>query len=122
MASNENSVSTKEFLDIEKTCDAYKDSDEEIKMILSEINKLSGNNNNCNMIEDDMDDVGLILKRAEDIALETENLLQKSPIASVLNNDSATPAIPQIKVSKPSQIIEHVEESSVLQIKVCKKT
>lgn len=100
MASNENSISTKEFLNMEKTCEAYKDSDEEIKMIFTEINKLSGGNNN--VLEGDVDDVELILKRAEDIALETENLLKMSPVAASAAGISNGPAtIPRIKVSKP---------------------
>ncbi|KAI8439585.1 hypothetical protein MSG28_013312 [Choristoneura fumiferana] len=98
--SNDNSLSTKEFLQNEKNCEIWKDSDEEIKMILSEINKLSGNNNN-NLLSGDMDDVDLILKRAEDIAFETKNLL-KSPVVSSLNGSpEAGNKIPEIKVTKP---------------------
>lgn len=104
LGSNENSVSTKEFLNFEKACEAYKDSDEEIKLIFNEINKLSAGNNKDKVISEDVDDVELILKRAEDIALETQNLLKSSSVAASLNgmvpilNDSV---IPQIKVTKP---------------------
>ncbi|XP_026495844.2 centrosomal protein of 162 kDa [Vanessa tameamea] len=100
-----NDNSTKEFLLHEKTCEAYKDSDEEIKMIFKEIKKLSVSKNKDTEIGEDVDDVDLILKRAEDIANETENILKSSPVATVVNGirpyiDSGN--IPQIKVTKPS--------------------
>ncbi|XP_026756203.2 centrosomal protein of 162 kDa [Galleria mellonella] len=100
--STDNSISTKEFLHIEKACEVPRDSDEEIKMIFNEINKLSGNADSDKIIGEDVEDVELILKRAEDIAHETENLLKSSPIAAVngITNDSG--AIPQIKVTKPN--------------------
>lgn len=102
--SNENSISTKEFLNFEKTCEAYKDSDEEIKMIFNEITKLSSAMNNDNVMDADVDDVELILKRAEDIANETENMLKSSsktnaPNGIITKGDSSN--IPQIKVTKP---------------------
>lgn len=102
--SNENSISTKEFLNFEKTCEAYKDSDEEIKMIFNEITKLSSAMNNDNVMDADVDDVELILKRAEDIANETENMLKSSsktnaPNEIITKGDSSN--IPQIKVTKP---------------------
>lgn len=115
LASNDNSISTKEFLNIEKSCEAYKDSDEEIKMIFTEINKLSGGSRNNKEIDEDVDDVELILKRAEDIALETENLLKSSPVAAVVGNSIpgtvSSTVIPQIKVSKPSD--GHTQEQNL---------
>lgn len=106
--SNENSVSTREFLSFEKACEAYKDSDDEIKQIFSEINKLSASNSKDNVIADDVEDVELILKRAEDIALQSKNLLKNSPVASKVNavpsfspNNSAV--IPEIKVTKANE-------------------
>ncbi|XP_037973181.2 centrosomal protein of 162 kDa [Plutella xylostella] len=106
--SNDNSISTKEFLRIEKNCEGYKDSDEEIKLIFNEINKLSGaNNNNNSILLEDNDDVELILKRAEDIAQETENLFKSSPIAAAASpsheKQSNVAKIPQIKVTKPDE-------------------
>ncbi|KAJ0174562.1 hypothetical protein K1T71_009670 [Dendrolimus kikuchii] len=108
LISNENSLSTKEFLDFEKTCEAYKDSDEEIKLIFNEIKRLSSGNNKDNVLGDDVEDVDLILKRAEDIAQETVNLLKSSPVASTAkiqdpSNDDQNTAngIPQITVTKP---------------------
>lgn len=98
--SNDNSLSTKEFLQNEKNCEIFKDSDEEIKMILSEINKLSGNNNN-NLISGDLDDVDLILKRAEDIASETKNLLKSPIVSSLSGSPKGSNKIPEIKVTKP---------------------
>lgn len=106
ISSNENSVSTKEFLHIEKSCEGYKDSDEEIKLIFNEINKLSGTNpiNNENA---DLDDVDLILKKAEDLAIETKNILS-SPVAIKNNvvpnvpiNRPETVSVPVIRVTKP---------------------
>nr|XP_013189800.1 unnamed protein product [Amyelois transitella] len=104
--SNDNSVSTKEFLHFEKTCETYKDSDEEIKMIFSEINKLSAGKEKERIIGEDVEDVELILKRAEDIALETKNLLQSSPEAT--NNvppakESTTGTVPLIRVTKANE-------------------
>lgn len=103
--SNDNSISTKEFLNFERTCEAYKDSDEEIKLIFSEISKLSGANNKDTVIGADVEDVELILKRAEDIAHETENLLKSSPktplINGIVSNGGDGVVIPQIKVTKP---------------------
>nr|XP_021192892.2 centrosomal protein of 162 kDa [Helicoverpa armigera] len=108
--SNDNSMSTKEFLHFEKTCEAYKDSDEEIKMIFNEIKKLSAANKSEKVLSEDIDDVGLILKRAEEMAQETENLLKSSPVAAALNagspNKSESGAIPQIKVTKPHETDE----------------
>ncbi|XP_053610666.1 centrosomal protein of 162 kDa [Plodia interpunctella] len=103
--SNENSVSTKEFLHFEKTCEAYKDSDEEIKTIFSEINKLSVGNDKEKLIGDDVEDVELILKRAEDIALETKNLLKSSPASSknVSPAKECTATVPLIKVTKANE-------------------
>ncbi|CAH2093051.1 unnamed protein product [Euphydryas editha] len=100
--SNDNS--TKEFLILEKNCETFKDSDEEIKMIFNEIKKLSNTKNKDTEIGEDVDDVELILRRAEDIAHETENILKSSPIATVVNgirpyNDTD---IPHIKVTKPN--------------------
>ncbi|XP_045500651.1 centrosomal protein of 162 kDa [Colias croceus] len=92
--------SNKEFLLLEKTCEAFKDSDEEIKMIFNEIKKLS-HNKETEMGDDE--DVEMILKRAEDIANETENLLKSSPVAA--NNVISYPGdccIPDIKVTEPS--------------------
>lgn len=116
LASNDNSISTKEFLNIEKSCETYKDSDEEIKMIFTEINKLSGGSGNSKVIDEDVDDVELILKRAEDIALETENLLKSCPVATVVGNIipgsvTSSVVIPQIKVSKPND--NHIQEQNV---------
>ncbi|XP_059052615.1 centrosomal protein of 162 kDa [Achroia grisella] len=102
--STDNSTSTKEFLHFEKACEAPRDSDEEIKMIFSEINKLAVGTDNDKVIGEDVEDVELILKRAEDIALETENLLKTSPIATkngITTNCGV--AIPQIKVTKPNE-------------------
>lgn len=106
--SNENSLSTKEFLDFEKTCEAYKDSDEEIRFIFNEIKKLSGEKKKDNEVGDDVEDVELILKRAEDIAQETVNLLKSSPVTAVvngggssLNNQNNSNGIPHITVTKP---------------------
>ncbi|KOB72752.1 Uncharacterized protein OBRU01_11993 [Operophtera brumata] len=100
--SNDNSVSTREFLNFEKVCEAYKDSDEEIKLIFSEINKLSTSNSKDNVIADDVEDVELILKRAEDIALETESLLKSSVKTNAVASSSLNSAalIPEIKVTK----------------------
>ncbi|XP_075980069.1 uncharacterized protein LOC142979166 [Anticarsia gemmatalis] len=115
IASNDNSMSTKEFLQFEKTCEAYKDSDEEIRMIFNEIKKLSASNKSEKVLNDDVDDVELILKRAEVIAQETEFLLKNSPISP--NNNSNSPnksesgAIPQIKVTNPSETEKEVFES-----------
>ncbi|CAB3230854.1 unnamed protein product [Arctia plantaginis] len=114
LGSNDNSMSTKEFLQFEKTCEGYKDSDEEIKMIFSEINKLVASNKTEKVLNDDVDDVELILKRAEDISLETENLLKKSPISALFNASSEIKikngAIPQIKVTKPREEEKEVGE------------
>ncbi|XP_063537042.1 centrosomal protein of 162 kDa [Cydia strobilella] len=101
--SNDNSLSTKEFLQNEQSCEKFKDSDDEIKMILTEINKISGGNDNS-LLAGDTDDVDVILKRADDIAFETENLLKSSPIASVLNIAPVTSKnkVPEIKVTKPA--------------------
>ncbi|KAJ8712410.1 hypothetical protein PYW07_005252 [Mythimna separata] len=107
IGSNDNSISTKEFLQFEKSCEASKDDDEEIRMIFNEIKKLSAANKEEKILSEDIDDVDLILKRAEDIAHETENLLKSSPISAALNtsspNKSESGAIPQIKVTKPSE-------------------
>lgn len=120
IGSNDNSISTKEFLQFEKTCEAYKDDDEEIRMIFNEIKKLSASNKEEKILSEDIDDVDLILKRAEDIAQETKNLLKSSPISTVLNasspNKSESAAIPQIKVTKPIEnerdSMEHKESSN----------
>ena len=76
-------------------------------MIFNEIKKLSAANKSEKVLSDDIDDVGLILQRAEDIANETENLLKSSPIAAAMKasspNKSESGAIPQIKVTKPSE-------------------
>uniref|UniRef100_A0A2A4K1S5 Uncharacterized protein n=1 Tax=Heliothis virescens TaxID=7102 RepID=A0A2A4K1S5_HELVI len=108
--SNDNSMSTKEFLHFEKTCEAYKDSDEEIKMIFNEIKKLSAANKTEKVMSEDIDDVELILKRAEEMSHETENLFKSSPVAAALNagspNRSESGAIPQIKVTKPHETDE----------------
>lgn len=98
--SNDNS--TKEFLLHEKSCETFKDSDEEIKMIFSEIQKLSsGKNKDCDITED-IDDVDLILKRAEVLAHETQHLLKSSPVACI-STQKNTEAIPVIKVTKASE-------------------
>lgn len=96
--------STREFLIQEKHCEAYKDSDEEIKMIFNEIKKLSDTKNKDTEIGEDVDDVDLILKRAEDIANETENILKTSPIATAMNgiHPYIDTNIPQIKITKPN--------------------
>ncbi|XP_072945061.1 uncharacterized protein [Epargyreus clarus] len=94
------SNSSKEFLLLEKTCEAYKDSDEEIKMIFNEIKKLSNCKDKDNEIGD-MEDVELILKKAEDIAQETENLLKSSPVSVSKSIAKGTNSIPQIKVTEP---------------------
>ncbi|CAG9112106.1 unnamed protein product [Plutella xylostella] len=124
--SNDNSISTKEFLRIEKNCEGYKDSDEEIKLIFNEINKLSGaNNNNNSILLEDNDDVELILKRAEDIAQETENLLKSSPIAAAASpsheKQSNVAKIPQIKVTKPdeSKKTEKASKDSREKVRFC---
>ncbi|XP_047992019.1 centrosomal protein of 162 kDa [Leguminivora glycinivorella] len=119
--SNDNSLSTKEFLQNEQSCENFKDSDDEIKMILTEINKLSGGNNN-NSLLGDTDDVDVILKRAEDIAFETENLLKSSPIASVLNAapDASKNEVPEIKVTKPADELKTENKTPVH--KVVKQT
>ncbi|XP_045519680.1 centrosomal protein of 162 kDa [Pieris brassicae] len=95
--------SNKEFLLLEKTCEALKDSDEEIKMIFNEIKKLSHNNH----VEiTDEDDVELILRKAENIANETENLLKSSPV--VTNKATSylgdTSAISEVKVDKSKSL------------------
>lgn len=115
IGSNENSVSTREFLNFEKACEAYKDSDDEIKHIFSEINKLSAPNSKDNVIADDVEDVELILKRAEDIALESENLLKSSPVSAKLNsvpviNRNNTGVVPEIKVTKAEN--EHEDKAA----------
>lgn len=112
VGSNDNSMSTKEFLQFEKTCEGYKDGDEEIKMIFSEINKLVGSNRTEKILNDDVDDVDLILKRAEDISLETENLLKKSPISALFNvgSEIRNGSIPQIKVTNPREVEKEVGE------------
>ncbi|XP_063626095.1 centrosomal protein of 162 kDa [Cydia splendana] len=111
--SNDNSLSTKEFLQNEQSCEKFKDSDEEIKMILTEINKLSGGNNNS-LLAGDTDDVDVILKRAENIAFETENLLKSSPIASVLNiaPETSNNKVPEIKVTKPADNDNKIENKT----------
>lgn len=114
IGSNDNSVSTREFLSFEKACEAYKDSDDEIKLIMNEINKLSASNNKDNVIVDDTEDVDLILKRAKDIAHETENLLKRSPVpvkGSPLQSFSkiVTADIPEITVTN----IENESETHV---------
>ncbi|CAG4952403.1 unnamed protein product [Colias eurytheme] len=111
--------SNKEFLLLEKTCEAFKDSDEEIKMIFNEIKKLS-HNKETEMGDDE--DVEMILKRAEDIANETENLLKSSPVA--VNNVisySGDSSIPDIKVTKPS-VEPHKENDKSSNGKVRKTT
>lgn len=117
--SNENSISTKEFLNFEKTCEAYKDSDDEIKMIFNEITKLSAANNKDNIISEDIEDVELILRKAEDLAQETELLLKSSPVAAkierTLPNGVDSGAIPLIKVTKP---VENNEEKPIAVAKV----
>lgn len=111
MLSNENSISTKEFLHIEKSCELYKDSDEEIKLIFNEINKLSGA---CaNEVEGDLDDVDLILKRAEVIAKETKDILQQNPLdlkSPVVPKDNRAEVIniPVIKITKPNNEHKYV--------------
>lgn len=120
LGSNDNSISTKEFLQFEKTCEAYKDDDEEIKMIFNEIKKLSAINKPENVISEDIDDVEFILKRAEDIALETETLLKSSPKSTAKSicspNKSESGVIPQIKVTKPCEnekdVSEHKENNT----------
>ncbi|CAH4035446.1 unnamed protein product [Pieris brassicae] len=111
--------SNKEFLLLEKTCEAPKDSDEEIKMIFNEIKKLSHNNH----VEiTDEDDVELILRKAENIANETENLLKSSPV--VTNKATSylgdTSAISEVKVDK-SKSLEAPKEGnkSFKVIRVC---
>lgn len=95
--------STKEFLIQEKNCEAFKDSDEEIRMIFNEIKKLSDTKNKDTEIGEDVDDVDLILKRAEDIANETENILKTSPLATAVNGIHPIDTnIPQIKITKPN--------------------
>ncbi|XP_045775006.1 centrosomal protein of 162 kDa-like isoform X1 [Maniola jurtina] len=118
IVSNDNS--TKEFLLHEKTCEAFKDNDEEIKMIFNEIKKLSDAKNLGHEIDEDNDDVELILKRAENIALETENLLKSSPVAAAVNGlrsymDKGN--VPQIKVTKPTENVhsEHKTPSKTNQ-------
>lgn len=117
--SNENSISTKEFLNFEKTCEAYKDSDDEIKMIFNEITKLSAANNKDNIISEDIEDVELILRKAEDLAQETELLLKSSPVAAkterTLPNGVDCGTIPVIKVTKP---VESNEEKPIAVAKV----
>lgn len=117
--SNDNSISTKEFLNFEKTCEAYKDSDDEIKMIFSEITKLSAANSRDNVISEDVEDVELILRRAEDLAQETELLLKSSPVAAnierTLPNGVDSGTIPLIKVTKP---VENNEEKPTAVAKV----
>ncbi|CAH0588958.1 unnamed protein product [Chrysodeixis includens] len=110
VGSNDNSMSTKEFLQFEKTCEAYKGSDEEIRYIFNEIKKLTSSNKTEKVISDDVDDVELILKRAEDIAQETKNLLKATPVSPTVPSRAKTPvltpdpeAIPQIKVTKPNE-------------------
>ncbi|KAJ2945719.1 hypothetical protein O0L34_g560 [Tuta absoluta] len=110
--SNENSLSTKEFLDFEKTCGAYKDSDEEIKMLFSEITKLSATMKKDSVIGADVDDVDLILKRAEDIANETENILKSPSMSTITAIPRDTISIPQIKVTKPMDNKENEEKAS----------
>ncbi|KAH9630231.1 hypothetical protein HF086_012416 [Spodoptera exigua] len=114
LGSNDNSISTKEFLQFEKTCEAYKDDDEEIKMIFNEIKKLSAINKPDNVISEDIDDVDFILKRAEDIAQETETLLKNSPKSTAKSicspNRSEFNGIPQIKVTKPCETEKDVSE------------
>lgn len=67
---------------------------------------LAGHKDN-NITGEDLDDVGLILQRAEDISQETANLLQSSPVADILSNNEnpyksdKSSKIPQIKVTKP---------------------
>lgn len=106
--SNDNSISTKEFLQIEKTCEGFKESDEEIKKIFNEIQRLAGQTEISHISGEDLDDVDLILKRAEHLAKESTNLLQSSPIAEILTSDENpyekskhSSKIPQIKVTKP---------------------
>ncbi|XP_050682258.1 uncharacterized protein LOC126977469 isoform X2 [Leptidea sinapis] len=101
------SISNNEFLLLEKTCEALKDSDEEIKLLFNEINKLS---NNKDLGIENEDDIELILKRAEDIAHETKNLL-KSPISNSYKGET----IPEIKVFTPDegQAIKEVSATHV---------
>ncbi|CAG9564611.1 unnamed protein product [Danaus chrysippus] len=116
--SNENS--TNEFLFYEKTCEAYKDDDEEIKMIFNEIKKLSDPKNKDSEIGEDVEDVELILKRAEHISHETENLLKSSPIATVSNGFYAhtDPGnIPKIKVTKPNENIQNENKNAVSKVR-----
>ncbi|XP_068617981.1 putative leucine-rich repeat-containing protein DDB_G0290503 [Battus philenor] len=105
--SNENSedVLNDEFMLIEKSCEVFKDSDEEIKNIFSEIKKLSSGKRKDDEIGEDVEDVELILKRAEDIAHETETLLNSSPVVGIVNSvsPSALDKIPQIKVTKANE-------------------
>ncbi|XP_041982099.1 centrosomal protein of 162 kDa isoform X2 [Aricia agestis] len=100
--SNDNS--TKEFLLNEKTCEMYKDSDDEMKMIFSEIKKLSDTKNNFSDVGEDSEDVELILKKAEDIALETENLLKVGPPLpnSICTSKSAN-NIPDIRITSSNE-------------------
>ena len=119
MPSNDNS--TKEFLFHENNCMAYKDSDEEIKLIFNEIKKLSDAKNNDTEIGEDVDDVELILKRAEDIAQETENLLKSSPVVAAVKSgrqNIVTGNIPQIKVTQASDNIVNGEYNTNITAKV----
>ncbi|CAK1587084.1 unnamed protein product [Parnassius mnemosyne] len=110
LASNRDVISneeilTKEFLLIEKSCESYKDSDEELKNIFKEIKKLSCAKNKDSEVGEDSEDVELILKRAEDIANETENLLNSSPVVGFRNcvSPCVESKVPQIKVTKVSE-------------------
>lgn len=94
-------ILNEEFLLIEKSCES-KDSDDEIRNILNELKRLSTVKSKDTEIEEDVEDVDMILKRAEDIAHETKNLLNSSPVISIPNGVSynTIDKVPQIKVTK----------------------
>ncbi|XP_014371395.2 centrosomal protein of 162 kDa [Papilio machaon] len=104
LASNEptsEDILNEEFLLIEKSCES-KDSDDEIRNILNELKRLSTIKNKDTEIGEDVEDVDMILKRAEDIAHETKNLLNSSPVIGIPNgvSSSAMDKVPKIKVTK----------------------
>ncbi|XP_013148299.1 PREDICTED: centrosomal protein of 162 kDa [Papilio polytes] len=126
-------ILNEEFLLIEKSCES-KDSDDEIRNILNELKRLSTVKNKDTEIGEDVEDVDMILKRAEDIAHETKNLLNSSPVISIPNGVSynTIDKVPQIKVTKhvtnenkietDHKITGHQKENEAIKVNVKENT
>lgn len=108
MSTKDNSNSIQEYLNIEKSCEQFKGTDEEIILIFNEINKISGSSLPQN--EGELDDVELILKRAEDLSKETQNILNNAPAIAKNNfqNNVESVNIPVIRVTKAKEVEDEV--------------